>query len=266
MVQVLQFSSVTVARNTKKILSDISLEIHDDQRWVILGPNGAGKSTLLKIAAGTLYPTTGTATILGERLGRTNVAELKTRIGFVASSVSGWIPETETVRNAVLTAAFGVSGRWTEEYEQLDYDRADEMLAYWSLSHLADRKFGSLSDGEKKRTLLARAVLTDPELLLLDEPASSLDLGSREQFLRQLSAFSGDPTAPSIVMVTHHLEEIPVGFTHALLVKDGAVHASGVLEEVVTSENFSTLYDQDIKVVSEDGRFTARAASTATAE
>src|SRR5690554_3928143 len=177
MVQVLQFSSVTVTRNTKKILSDISLEIHDDQRWVILGPNGAGKSTLLKIAAGTLYPTTGTATILGERLGRTNVAELKTRIGFVASSVSGWIPETETVRNAVLTAAFGVSGRWTEEYEQLDYDRADEMLAYWSLSHLADRKFGSLSDGEKKRTLLARAVLTDPELLLLDEPASSLDLG-----------------------------------------------------------------------------------------
>ena len=183
MPQVLEFSDVVVRRNARDIVDHLDWSVNDDERWVILGPNGAGKTTLLQLADTLLHPTSGTVTILGERLGRTDVFELRPRIGFASSAMARRIPPEETVLNVVLTAAFSVLGRWNEDYEDIDERRALRVLAEWHLDHLADRTFGTLSDGEQKRVQIARAVMTDPELLLLDEPTASLDLGAREELL-----------------------------------------------------------------------------------
>jgi len=159
----------------------------------------------------------------------------------------------------VLTAAYSVTGRWNEEYEDIDTRRARRVLGEWKLDHLEQRRFGSLSDGEQKRVQIARAVMTDPELLLLDEPAASLDLGAREELLQLLGGYASSAFAPGIVMVTHHVEEIPRAFTHALLLKNGRIQASGALDDVITDENLSATFDMGITVERHDGRFTARA-------
>ena len=169
------------------------------------------------------------------------------------------IPADETVLNVVLTAAYSVTGRWNESYESVDIRRAERVLDGWKLGHLSGRRFGALSDGEQKRVQIARAVMTDPEILLLDEPAASLDLGSREELLQLLTGFAQAPEAPAIVMVTHHVEEIPQGFTHALLLSKGTVQAAGPLDEVLTSEQLSDTFGLGLELTSDDGRYTARA-------
>src|SRR6187431_3090493 len=259
MPQVLEFSDVVVRRNARDIVDHLDWSVSDDQRWVILGPNGAGKTTVLQLADTLLHPTSGTVSILGERLGRTDVFELRPRIGFASSAMAKRVPAEETVLDVVLTAAFSVLGRWNEDYEDIDERRALRVLAEWKLDELADRSFGSLSDGEQKRVQIARSVMTDPELLLLDEPAASLDLGAREELLQLLGGYASAPTAPAIVMVTHHVEEIPLGFTHALLLADGQVHAAGVLDEVITGENLSSAFGLPLAVTSDSGRYSARA-------
>jgi iron complex transport system ATP-binding protein len=158
-----------------------------------------------------------------------------------------------------MTAAYSVTGRWNEEYEDIDERRAQRVLAEWKLDHLADRTFGTLSDGEQKRVQIARAVMTDPEILLLDEPASSLDLGAREELLHLLGGYASEKSSPAIIMVTHHVEEIPRGFTHALLLADGAVVAAGPLADSLIAENLSTTFGLDIELSETDGRYTARA-------
>ncbi|MEJ1155374.1 MULTISPECIES: ABC transporter ATP-binding protein [Microbacterium] len=260
MPQVLQFSDVVVRRNTREIIDHLDWSVNDDERWVILGPNGAGKTTALQLADTMLHPTSGTVTILGEQLGRTDVFELRPRIGFASSAMARRIPVDETVLNVVLTAAFSVLGRWREDYEDIDERRALRVLAEWKLDHLADRHFGTLSDGEQKRVQIARAIMTDPELLLLDEPSASLDLGAREELLGLLSGYATAPTTPAMVMVTHHVEEIPVGFTHVLLLRDGNSVAAGPLKENLTAASLSETFGVDILLTESDGRYAARAA------
>lgn len=261
MAQVLQFSDVVVRRNSRDIVDHLNWSVNDDERWVILGPNGAGKTTLLQLADTLMHPTAGTVTILGERLGRADVFELRPRIGFASSAMAKRVPQDETIINVVLTAAFSVLGRWNEDYEDIDERRALRVLAEWKLDHLADRTFGTLSDGEQKRVQIARAVMTDPELLLLDEPTASLDLGAREELLTLLAGYAKAPTTPAMIMVTHHVEEIPVGFTHVLLIRDGGIVAAGPIDETLTAENLTATFGLPINLTSEDGRHSARAAS-----
>ena len=257
---VLEFADVVVRRNARNIIDHLGWSVSDDQRWVILGPNGAGKTTILQLAATLIHPTSGQVSILDELLGRTDVFELRPRIGFASSAMARRVPPEETVLDVVLTAAFSVLGRWNEEYEKIDERRARRVLAEWKLDHLAERTFGTLSDGEQKRVQIARAVMTDPELLLLDEPSASLDLGAREELLALLSGYAQAPTTPAMVMVTHHVEEIPSGFTHALLLAGGRIHAAGPVAEVITGERLSGAFGLPLVVsTSEDGRFAARA-------
>lgn len=259
MPQVLEFSDVVVRRNARDIVSHLDWTVSDDERWVVLGPNGAGKTTVLQLADTLLHPTSGAVTILGERLGRTDVFELRPRIGFASSAMARRVPPEETVLDVVLTAAYSVTGRWREQYDDIDERRALRVLAEWRLDHLADRTFGTLSDGEQKRVQIARAVMTDPELLLLDEPTASLDLGAREELLALLSGYAQAPTTPAMIMVTHHVEEIPVGFTHVLLLRDGEVVASGPLSEALTAENLSATFGVQITLTQDAGRYAARA-------
>ncbi|WP_314854649.1 ABC transporter ATP-binding protein [uncultured Microbacterium sp.] len=259
MPQVLEFADVVVRRNARNIVDHVDWTVTDDQRWVVLGPNGAGKTTVLQLAATLLHPTSGTVTVLDEQLGRTDVFELRPRIGFASSAMAKRVPPEETVLDVVLTAAFSVLGRWNEEYETIDERRARRVLAEWKLDQLAERTFGTLSDGEQKRVQIARAVMTDPELLLLDEPTASLDLGAREELLGLLGGYAQAPTTPAMVMVTHHVEEIPLGFTHVLLLRDGGVVAAGPIDEALTAQNLSDTFGMPIALSSDGGRFAARA-------
>ncbi|MGP6171206.1 ABC transporter ATP-binding protein [Microbacterium sp. A196] len=261
MPSALDFTDVVVRRDGRNIVDHVTWQVADDQRWVVLGPNGAGKTTLLQLADTLMHPTGGTVTILGETLGRTDVFEIRPRIGFASSAMARRIPREETVLNVVLTAAYSVTGRWNEKYENIDERRALRVLGEWKLDHLADRTFGTLSDGEQKRVQIARAVMTDPELLLLDEPTASLDLGAREELLSLLSGYASSPTTPAMVMVTHHVEEIPVGFTHVLLIREGAIVAAGPIQETLTPDALAEAFGMPIALSAEDGRYAARATS-----
>jgi iron complex transport system ATP-binding protein len=260
MTTVLELTDVSIVRNGNRILDQLNWTVDSDDRWVILGPNGAGKTTLLQVAAAFMHPSSGTARILDDTMGRVDVFELRPRIGFASTAMAKRIPPEEKVLDVVLTAAYSVTGRWHEDYESMDLGRAQQVLAEWKLSHLEDRRFGDLSDGEQKRVQIARSVMTDPELLLLDEPAASLDLGAREELLQLLTGYANAPFAPGIVMVTHHVEEIPRGFTHALLLKEGRAAAAGPIEEVLVSETLSDVFGLDLRITNEDGRYAARAA------
>jgi iron complex transport system ATP-binding protein len=254
---VIRMDNVTVRRGDTVLVRDIDWSVELDERWVVLGPNGAGKTTLLKLAAAELHPTEGQVHVLGELLGRVNVFELRTRIGLTSAALGIRVPEAETVRDVVLSAGYGVLGRWRERYDALDADRADALLAALGITSLAQRTFGTLSEGERKRTLIARALMTDPELLLFDEPAAGLDLGGREDLVGRLSVLANDPDAPASVLVTHHVEEIPRGYTHGLLLREGTVVASGLLDDVLTDENLTETFGLPLGVQRRRGRYSA---------
>jgi iron complex transport system ATP-binding protein len=256
---VVAMDRVDLIRSGNHLLRGITWQVELDERWVILGPNGAGKTTLLNLAAARLHPTRGTVRVLGERLGRVDVNELRTRIGLATSGLAERIPGDETVHNVVLTASWAVVGRFREGYEAIDEIRARGLLDQLGMAALADRLFGTLSEGERKRTMIARALMTDPEILLLDEPAAGLDLGAREDLVARLSELAQDPDAPALVLVTHHVEEIPPGFTHALLIREGTIVAQGLLGDTVTSENLSKTFGMPLQVTHSAGRFAARA-------
>ncbi|GGC26733.1 iron ABC transporter ATP-binding protein [Brevibacterium sediminis] len=260
MSEVLNLDSVSVRRGTNFLLDDFSLTVAEGEHWTVLGPNGAGKTTLLEIAAGRMHPTTGTVNILEEQLGRVDVFELRPRIGYASTILANRIPSSEAVLDTVLTAAYGVTGRWVEEYEQDDIERARDLLAAFHITHLADRTFGTLSEGERKRVQIARALMTDPELLLLDEPASGLDFGGREELLGALSEILSSKWAPATIMVTHHVEEIPEGITHVLLLSEGTDLAAGPIEETLTAENLAATFGIDVKLTRDGQRYHARSA------
>ena len=259
MVNVLQFTDVSVVRDGNPILDSVNWSVDDDQRWVILGPNGAGKTTLLQIAAALIHPSSGSAVVLDEPIGRTDLFELRPRIGFASTAMARRVPANEKVLDVVMTAAYSVTGRWTEEYETIDERRAQRVLGEWKLDTLADRKFGTLSDGEQKRVQIARSIMTDPEVLLLDEPAASLDLGAREELLQLLGGYASEPGSPAIIMVTHHVEEIPLGFTHVLLLSGGRIVSAGPISDALTAESLTEAFGLPIELRETDGRFSARA-------
>ncbi|WP_232664234.1 ABC transporter ATP-binding protein [Pseudonocardia sp. TRM90224] len=254
---VVRMDGVGVRRGASTLLHDVDWAVELDERWVVLGPNGAGKTTLLRLAAAELHPTVGTVHVLGERLGRVNVFELRTRIGLSSAALNGRVPPEETVRDVVVSAGYGVLGRWREAYDSADTDRADQLLDALGMRALVERTYGTLSEGERKRTTIARALMTDPELLLLDEPAAGLDLGGREDLLARLTALAADPNAPASVLVTHHVEEIPVGYSHGLLIREGGVVAAGLLDDVLTDDNLSATFGLPLTVQRRRGRYTA---------
>ncbi len=240
------------------LLNSVSLIVDESERWVVIGPNGAGKTTLLQLLGAQLYPSDGVVGLLGEVVGAVDVFELRPRIGLSSSAFAERIPAGEKVRDVVLSAAYAVVGRWREDYDEYDVDRADDLLRSLRIDHLADRTFGTLSEGERKRTQIARALMTDPELLLLDEPASGLDLAGRESLVDTLSGICLDPASPATILVTHHVEEIPEGITHALLLRDGDVVAAGPIDTTLTGENLSQTFGLPLTVEHSDGRWHAR--------
>ncbi|OBB95202.1 iron ABC transporter ATP-binding protein [Mycolicibacterium peregrinum] len=254
----IDFARVSLRRGGNTLVGPITWTVELDERWVVIGPNGAGKTSLLRIAAATEYPSSGTAYVLGERLGRTDMSDLRARVGLSSSALSQRIPDDEVVRDLVVSAGYAVLGRWRENYEDIDYAQAVDMLESVGAEHLAERTYGTLSEGERKRVLIARSLMTDPELLLLDEPAAGLDLGGREELVARLTDLAADPDAPAMVLVTHHVEEIPVGFSHALILSEGKAVASGLLTEVLTAENLSKAFGQSIALDVIDGRYFAR--------
>ncbi|WP_018179014.1 ATP-binding cassette domain-containing protein [Jongsikchunia kroppenstedtii] len=259
----IDFRDVVLRRGGKRLVGPINWQVELDERWVVLGPNGAGKTSLMRMAAAETHPTSGTAHILGEVLGHTDVRELAIRIGVTSSMLADRIPPDELVSDLVISAGYSVLGRWREEYEQVDRSQAVETLESMGAEHLADRVYGTLSEGERKRVLISRALMTDPELLLLDEPAAGLDLGGREELVARLGELAADPDAPATVLITHHVEEIPEGFTHAMLLNDGEVVAQGLIDDVVTADNLSEAFRQSIALDQVDGRYFARRARRA---
>ncbi|ANW64139.1 iron ABC transporter ATP-binding protein [Mycolicibacterium murale] len=254
----IDFRKVSLRRGGRVLVGPVTWQVELDERWVVIGPNGAGKTSLLRIAAAMEYPSTGRAYVLGERLGKVDMAELRSRVGLSSSALSQRIPDDEVVRDLVVSAGYAVLGRWREAYEEMDYEQAVDMLESVGAEHLAQRTYGTLSEGERKRVLIARSLMTDPELLLLDEPAAGLDLGGREELVGRLADLAADPDAPAMVLVTHHVEEIPPGFSHALILSEGQVVAAGLLDEVLTSDTLSTAFGQSIALEMIDNRYFAR--------
>ncbi|WP_111765921.1 ABC transporter ATP-binding protein [Nakamurella deserti] len=256
---VVHLNEVTVRRGNTLLLDRVSLDVGVDQRWVVLGPNGAGKTTLLQIAAAQLHPTSGRAHVLGARLGAVNLAEIRPSIGISSAALAARMPPEETVRDVVVSAGYGQVGRWRETYDELDFARADELLEAMGMSTLSARQYGTLSEGERKRALAARALMTDPELLLLDEPAAGLDLGGREDLLARLDVLANDPAAPTTVLVTHHVEEIPSAFTHLLLLREGRVVTAGPIASTLTDEALTATFGLPLTVSQRRGRYFAHA-------
>lgn len=259
MSAVITLNAVSVIRDSTEILTNVSWSVGSGERWVVIGPNGAGKTTLLELVADWETPTSGSVVVLGDDTQRESADWIRPRVGIASAGMAKRIPTTDTVRSAVVTAAYAISTPGDLEIDEFDVRRANRVLREWGLEGQADRSIASLSEGEIKRVQLARAIMTDPELLLLDEPTAGLDLGAREELLLILANVAHSKDAPAVVMVTHHVEEIPVGFTHALVLSRGRVVAAGNIAETLTSANLSEAYALDIAVTQAHGRFTAQA-------
>jgi iron complex transport system ATP-binding protein len=258
MPAVVELADVSVIRGENRLLNHVTWTVEDDERWVVLGPNGAGKTTLLQVVSTHLYPSEGIVGLLGEVIGTIDVFELRPRIGLTSAVLADRIPPSERVSDVVVSASYAVLGRWREEYDELDHHRASELLEEVGVSHLRDRTFGTLSEGERKRVQIARALMTDPELLLLDEPAAGLDLGGREDLVSTLSVLAMDGLSPATILVSHHVEEIPPGFTHVLLLREGSIVAAGPVEETLTEDALSATFGLALHLDHHDGRYAAR--------
>lgn len=257
MEPLLSLTEVEVVREGRTILGPINWEVFEGERWVILGPNGAGKTTLLQLLAALIHPTRGQVRILGERMGAVDVFELRPRIGFTSSAMVDLLPADEKVIDVVLTSAYAIAGRWNEDYDLWDESRAKALLTTFGVRELGERRFGTLSEGEKKRVQISRALMADPEVLLLDEPAAGLDLGGREDILQRITTYTSDENAPATIIVTHHIEEIPSGTTHALLLKDGRALFSGTIAQVLTESTINEVFGVSISLTFNGRRYFA---------
>ena len=253
----LSLRDVSLVRDGRRILDGVDWEVSAGERWIVLGPNGSGKTSLVRIASFQTHPSSGDVEVLGHRLGRVNIWTLRNRIGLASSALADQLRPTLTALDVVKTAKNGALEPWWHTYDDEDHAAARRCLARLGVDGFADREFGTLSSGERQRVLLARTLMGDPGVILLDEPSAGLDLGGREGLVRSLTELAADPSSPPVVFVTHHVEEIPPGFTHALLMKDGRVAAAGGLEATVTSDFLSDLFGIDVRLRYDEGRFSA---------
>jgi iron complex transport system ATP-binding protein len=256
--EVLRCAGLSLVLDGARILDGIDWTVRADERWVVLGANGAGKTTLLRIAALYQHPSTGTVDVLGRRLGRTDVRTLRERIAFSSPALAARLEPSMTAAEVVMTARYAALAPWWHTYTDADRARARGLLEEWRCSALASHPFPTLSAGERQRVLLARMLMNEPGVVLLDEPTAGLDIGGREELVADLTAWARDPSRPAMVLVTHHLEEIPAGFSHALVLKDGRTLASGALAETVTSAILSEAFDLELVVEEREHRYTAR--------
>ena len=259
---VLALRGVGRAVDGTQVLRGVDWEVRPGQRWVVLGPNGSGKTTLVRIATMWEHPSTGVVELLGQRLGRTDVRRLRAGVGFTSAAMADMLRPSLTAAEVVMTAKHAALEPWWHRYDAADAGRARAALERVGCGDRSDQRFGTLSSGERQRVLLARALSLEPGVVVLDEPNAGLDLGGREQLIVLLSDLAADPDTPPLVLVTHHADEIPEGFTHALLLRDGAVLASGPMDETLTSANLSECFGLDLTLERRHGRWTARAASS----
>jgi iron complex transport system ATP-binding protein len=253
-------SAVDLVRDGRLLLDQVSFEVAEGSRWALLGPNGAGKSTLLRLLATYLHPTRGEVEIFGHRLGQVEVFTLRPQVALV--SAHHQVQLSRTARQVVLTGVTGtldLAARWSPSAD--DVNRADQLLKLLGLTRLADARWSTMSQGERARTLIARALIGDPRALLLDEPAAGLDVAGREQLLASIAEVAAQRPALATVLVTHHLEELPASTTHALLLRDGRMLAAGPAEAVLTSELVSRCFDHPLTISRHAGRWTAAAGS-----
>lgn len=237
-------------------LRDLSLQVQQGERWVVLGPNGSGKSTFVQLIAGYLHPTVGDFELLGGRLGAgVDWRRMRIRIGCVSAAFAKQLRPELTGRDAVMTAKYAALETWWHDYTDVDHARAESLLEAAGFGYLADRCFGVMSEGERQQVQLARSLMVVPELLVLDEPAAGLDLGARERLVGRMADVAADPSVPAMVLVTHHVEEIPPGMTHALLLRSGSTVAMGPIGEVLTSEYVSSTFGVAVAVAQRAGRF-----------
>jgi iron complex transport system ATP-binding protein len=245
-VQVWRWHQASGSR--KALLADVTWTVRAGERWALLGPNGAGKTTLLTLAAAVEFPSSGSVEILAETMGRTDVADLRRRVGFVDARDGDRFAPMLTVREVIRTGATGTIGYFAERLGMLDVDRADTLLGTFGLGRIAERRFGDCSQGERKRALIARALMARPRLLLLDEPGAGLDLPGRELLLAALARVAEVDPMLAVVVTTHHLEELPGATTHALLLRDGHVLAQGPVGETLTDASLSACFGIPIAV------------------
>jgi iron complex transport system ATP-binding protein len=255
---VIDVRDLLVRRSGRAILGPLDWTVRVGERWVIIGPNGSGKTTLLSAIGLELWPTAGTVDVLGARYGRIDSREHRRRIGSAGSAIEAMLRPDLTPVTIVMTARHAATEPWWHVYTDEDRERARALLARMGLERVADHPYGTLSAGERRRTSIARALMPDPDLLLLDEPAASLDLGARETLIADLAALAGEPRPSAIVLVSHHVEEIPPGFSHALVMADGIAVAAGPLADVVTTDVMSRAFGLPIEVDRRDGRAWAR--------
>jgi iron complex transport system ATP-binding protein len=254
----LRCTDVTLLLDGARILDHVTWSVQPDERWVVLGANGAGKTTLLRVASLYLHPSSGTVDVLGQRLGRTDVRTLRERIAFSSPALAARLEPSMSAHQVVMTARYAALAPWWHQYTDADAARAHALLREWRCDELADHTFPTLSAGERQRVLLARTLMNEPGIVLLDEPTAGLDVGGREELVADLAQWARDPARPPTVLVTHHLEEIPPGFTHALVLKGGRVLAQGPINDVMTSETLSDAFGLSLRIDSTAGRFAAR--------
>jgi iron complex transport system ATP-binding protein len=256
---VIALRGVTVRREGLAVLDSVDWRVDATDRWVVLGPNGSGKTTLLQVASARLWPTAGSVEILGARLGRVDVRTLRPRVALVSGAVTRQLRADLPARDAVASGRHGALETWWHRYSDEDWARAERLLARAGVADIADRPFGVISEGERQQVLLARALMGEPELVMLDEPFAGLDLGARERLLGHLAGLASDPDGPAVVLVTHHCEEIPPGFTHGALMRGGRMVAAGPLVDAITSDAVSECFGIGVTVGCTSGRWWSRA-------
>ena len=244
-----------------EVLRGVDWEVHAGQRWVVLGPNGSGKTTLIRIATMWEHPSTGTVELLGQRLGRADVRRLRARVGFTSAAMADMLRPSLTAAEVVMTAKHAALEPWWHTYDAGDAARALAELQRVGCGDRAGQRFGTLSSGERQRVLLARAMALEPEVIVLDEPNAGLDLSGREELIGVLRDLAADAATPPLVLVTHHADEIPDGFTHVLLLRSGAVLAAGPISETLTGAALSDCFGLELELERRHGRWTAWAKS-----
>ena len=254
---ILSLEGVRLVRDGTTILDGISWSVDVGERWVVLGPNGSGKTTLLRVAALYMHPSAGVVHVLGAELGRVDIRTHRRRIGLVSMALADLLRPTISALDVVVTARHGALETWWHEYTAADRERARALLERVGVGALAERTFGTLSSGERQRVQLARTLMADPGLLLLDEPMAGLDLGGREDLVARLAALAGDATTPPTVLVTHHVDEIPPGFTHVLLLRAGRIVTAGPIDDVLTADRLSDCFGLPLRLERRGSRWTA---------